>query len=124
MSHSLGVYDMKQFPLTLFSDGQAAVILFFVLSGFVLMYQSLNAQYNSYAFIIRRFFRIYPAFIFSIIFALILKEYFFVQENLNSTSEWFRSIWQHPVDTVLTKQMIDDIIAVNKINALGKFVNM
>ena len=28
------------------------------------------------------------------------------------------------VDTVLTKQMIDDIIAVNKINALGKFVNM
>lgn len=30
----------------------------------------------------------------------------------------------YPVDTVLTKQMIDDIIAVNKINALGKFVNM
>ena len=30
----------------------------------------------------------------------------------------------YPVDTVLTKQIIDDIIAVNKINALGKFVNM
>ena len=30
----------------------------------------------------------------------------------------------YPVDTVLTKQMMDDIIAVNKINALGKFVNM
>lgn len=30
----------------------------------------------------------------------------------------------YPVDTVLTKQMIDDIIAVNKINALGKFVNI
>lgn len=30
----------------------------------------------------------------------------------------------YPVDTVLTKQMIDDIIAVNKINALGKIVGM
>ncbi|MCT7487110.1 acyltransferase family protein [Aliarcobacter cryaerophilus] len=64
MSHSLGVYDMKTFPFTLISDGHAAVILFFVLSGFVLMYQSLNSNYNSYAFVIRRFFRIYPAFIF------------------------------------------------------------
>lgn len=74
MSHSLGVYDIKQFPLTLFSDGHAAVILFFVLSGFVLMYQSLNTQYNSYAFLIRRFFRIYPAFIISILLAYFLKE--------------------------------------------------
>lgn len=30
----------------------------------------------------------------------------------------------YPAGTVLTKQMIDDIIAVNKINALGKIVGM
>lgn len=57
-------------PLHLLWDGEDAVIFFFVLSGFVLSLSYLNGKALSYpSYIIRRFFRLYPALISSILFS-------------------------------------------------------
>jgi peptidoglycan/LPS O-acetylase OafA/YrhL len=50
-------------PLLVFWDGSEAVPMFFVLSGYVLAVQILTNRVHTYAgFVVRRFFRIWPAF--------------------------------------------------------------
>lgn len=55
-------------PWLFFCAGHEAVILFFVLSGFVLTHQLNNYQLCDYhKFVLRRVFRIYPAYYFAIL---------------------------------------------------------
>jgi peptidoglycan/LPS O-acetylase OafA/YrhL len=93
--------SIQNTPLRFFYDGNAAVLLFFVLSGFV-----LNLRYvetGSYpvgwagGFIIRRVFRIYPAFLASMGLALLLRTCFFRPEWTHGFSAWFSAFWQEPL---------------------------
>lgn len=60
-------------PLHFLWDGEDAVIFFFVLSGFVLSLSFLNGKAPPYPhYLIRRFFRLYPALIVSILFSCLI----------------------------------------------------
>jgi peptidoglycan/LPS O-acetylase OafA/YrhL len=93
--------DIQFTPFHFFYDGSAAVLLFFVLSGFV-----LNLKYVSFqtypphwvsAFIIRRIFRIYPAFLIAIILGLTLKEFVYEVSAMAPFSDWFSRFWKNPL---------------------------
>ena len=61
---------LHAWPLQIFWDGSDAVSMFFVLSGYVLAVQMLTNRVHSYVgFVVRRFFRIWPAFIVVILAA-------------------------------------------------------
>jgi len=58
---------------SIFLFGQEAVIIFFLVSGFVIMYSMESARDKSFSsYIGRRFFRIYPIFLLAIVFSYIL----------------------------------------------------
>lgn len=64
---------LKLSPLRVMVNGHAPVILFFVLSGFVLSLPYWNGQQPSYGlFVLRRIFRIYIPYLISVITAVIL----------------------------------------------------
>src|SRR6266404_564785 len=65
-SPAFGWFDRLAFRiLTAFFNGFGAVVIFFVLSGFVLA-RSLDANSNPTRFFRNRFFRLFPAAIFSV----------------------------------------------------------
>ena len=65
----------KYSPIRLFWAGHEAVILFFILSGFVLTIPFLKNNPFSYkGYLVKRIFRIYLASATSIIVAVVLKE--------------------------------------------------
>lgn len=81
-------------------DGTAAVFLFFILSGFVLALPSLGASRRPielFPYIVRRIFRIYPAYIFALFLSMVLMRFVFVQTGLGGLSEWIRSFWANDV---------------------------
>lgn len=78
-------------PFALLVDGKAAILYFFVLSGFVLTLSLRNTELSIpgyWKFIVSRFFRIYPAYLFTLILT------FFVISNVNiRTSTWLDQYW-------------------------------
>jgi peptidoglycan/LPS O-acetylase OafA/YrhL len=90
-------------PLHIIWAGHEAVILFFVLSGFVLSLPFLNQNSFDYRdYIIKRFCRIYIPYIVSIIISGVL--FTLIKDNEpNSFSDWFNMMWSKPItlDTVL-----------------------
>jgi len=82
-------------PLAILFNGNAAVMFFFVLSGFVLSLPFVNTDkpLSLVEFYTKRVFRIYPAFIFAIIFSVMLKEFVFDKTGMASFSEWIRASW-------------------------------
>jgi Predicted acyltransferases len=80
----------------IFWDGNAAVMLFFVLSGYVLSLPYLGNDKNQikvFPFIIKRIFRIYPAYLFSLVLCITLKKFCFEKENLLTLSTWINQLW-------------------------------
>jgi peptidoglycan/LPS O-acetylase OafA/YrhL len=77
---------LRHTPLGFCVDGRAAVLLFFVLSGFVLTWGFSEARDRSrfwmLSFILRRIFRIYPAFLVSTLFAVALRTLVFDAERV------------------------------------------
>lgn len=55
----------------LFSFGQEAVILFFLMSGFVIQYSNIRKRISFKTYFKRRFFRIYPLFIIAILMVFV-----------------------------------------------------
>jgi len=101
LSHALGIFLtnevyvlLKYSPVGVMFDGAAAVDLFFVLSGFVLAkpYFDNEKNMNYLEFIVKRVFRIYPAFWFSLLVALIVRS-LFSQETFVNNSAWSKSLW-------------------------------
>lgn len=80
-------------PLKLFTDGHAAVMLFFVLSGFVLSLAFLNKDKMLYiSYLIKRIFRIYIPYLVAIAIAMVSSVYFF-NNSIKGLSSWFESSW-------------------------------
>jgi peptidoglycan/LPS O-acetylase OafA/YrhL len=82
--------------------GHEAVILFFILSGFVLSLPFLNHQAPKYStFIVKRFFRIYTPYIFTMLLSMTLFLLFknIIDDNFKniSISSWFIEMWSHPI---------------------------
>ena len=80
-------------PLRPFRNADAAVIIFFVLSGYVLAIPYLRGTQLSYpSYVIRRVCRIYIPFAASIVFALLLYS-FASRQQVAGASEWFNTLW-------------------------------
>lgn len=90
--HSLNkpLYILAQFFYKFLTAGRSAVILFFVLSGFVLTVSLLNKKQPYKSFIISRFFRIYPVLFISIILSYVLRLWLGYSDN-PFFSSWYRS---------------------------------
>jgi len=98
---------MSMSPLHLFWDGESAVLFFFVLSGFVLAlpYVSNDEKpLDLLAFYNTRIFRIFPAFIVTILLCIVLKAYVYQSGNLQHYSEWLRKIWSWDFKDIYNKK--------------------
>lgn len=94
-------------PLHLFWGGHEAVILFFVLSGFVLSLPYLNGSKLVYGhYIIKRFFRIYIPYILIIAISISLKSFLYSPDGIVGLSKWFNWMWMLPVDSKMLFNLI------------------
>lgn len=85
-------------PLRLLVQGQAAVIVFFVLSGLVLAFPFVRGSQLPYPrYVIKRVCRIYLPFAVAILFAAVM--YIVVAPSpITPLSEWFNvESWSHPI---------------------------
>jgi peptidoglycan/LPS O-acetylase OafA/YrhL len=82
------------FPIRVATCGPQAVVLFFVLSGFVLSRAIANAHYESYGqYAIKRFFRIWPCFAVAILLSALLSR-LIGHQPVPDASAWFHTIWK------------------------------
>ncbi|PFE06340.1 acyltransferase [Bacillus cereus] len=87
------VYLFKETPLRLFfSSGNESVILFFVLSGFVLYLSIHNEKFHYDTYIIKRICRIYIPYVVAISVAIITKM-LFIRNDMPYISDWFSKSW-------------------------------
>jgi len=85
--------------------GSEAVILFFVLSGFVLSLPAVNGKPQSYStFLIRRIFRIYIPYLAAI--AVSVAGAFWLHGAATTHSRWFSGCWSEPVSWRLVLQYV------------------
>jgi len=107
------MYLLKETPARLiFSSGNESVIIFFVLSGFVL-YKSIQNNYDSYgSFLLKRICRIYISYIVAILIAILcqttMSEY-----GISYLSEWFNRSWT--IESSLSL-IVQHILLVGKYN--------
>lgn len=87
----------------LFVSGHSAVIMFFLLSGFVLTLPFVSGKKIKYGnFIIRRILRIYVPFSFAIILSSLLR--LNVSDVNSHFNPWFDSLWSVPINLPLIVQ--------------------
>lgn len=89
----------------IFLNGFSAVTVFFVLSGLVLGRSLARARssfpLSTFTFIVRRFFRIYPAFFTASLFiAGVILVLDFPMQFSPGVSSWFRHHWSQPITPV------------------------
>lgn len=85
-------------PMHMLWGGHEAVLLFFVLSGFVLSIPFFSEKYFNYKkYIIKRFCRIYIPYIVSIFLSYTLF-YFIKPHYLRGMSDNFNEMWSHSID--------------------------
>jgi peptidoglycan/LPS O-acetylase OafA/YrhL len=83
-------------PLKALVDGHAAVILFFVLSGFVLSIPFLKGKDFAFAsYLTKRVFRIYVPYLVAILFAMYLSV-LLSTGGIEALSSWFNLSWTTP----------------------------
>lgn len=98
-------------PVYFLAGGYGAVIFFFLLSGYVLVYQyEANPDYTYRRFLIQRFFRIYIPYIVSFFLAVIL---FKLNPGNNTGSAWISKMWKEPINFSV---IVDHIILINNFN--------
>lgn len=100
INHPVDLFGVNAKPWLFFNAGPEAVILFFILSGFVLskMLDSMSIRdYKSYIF--RRFFRLYPAYYCAILLSILV----FVSIKplpISGLSQWFNDYAMSDLSTV------------------------
>lgn len=102
-THELGldVNWYKYTPLHIFWAGGEAVILFFILSGFVLFLPFMSKEIVYREYLIKRIFRIYPASIISLLFAITF--YALFKNHMVSTGVlWIDGLWEKNINIIST----------------------
>ncbi|MEW9052631.1 MAG: acyltransferase [Neobacillus sp.] len=100
-------------PFHLFFTGEQPVILFFVLSGFVLSLIYFTGKKISYfSFVIKRFFRLYLPYVVSIIVAILLCLLFSNGGN-QRLGTLFNIVWKDPVNI---GSMLDHFLFIGNYN--------
>jgi peptidoglycan/LPS O-acetylase OafA/YrhL len=109
LSHFIGAFSLpdevsflQNTGFHFFWDGKAAVSYFFVLSGFVLSNAFFKndihfKSLNYFEFILRRFLRIYPVFIFVLLLSWLASRFIFKWYELNNlpeATEWIKLFWR------------------------------
>ncbi|ANE52409.1 acyltransferase family protein [Flavisolibacter tropicus] len=89
------IQAIRKSPIAMLCNASSAVLLFFVLSGFVLALPYINKErpLPLLSFYVKRVSRIYPAFAFSIILALFFQQYLFNAAAMHPFSGWIKSLW-------------------------------
>ena len=85
-------------PMHVFWNGHAAVILFFVLSGFVLSipyYKDTVPKYGNY--LVKRICRLYIPYFLTITVAVLLLNYYNSVHGISNLSKWFNDMWSTKV---------------------------
>lgn len=92
MSHIvMNIFEYS--PLRILVSGTEAVILFFVLSGYVLSLNFYKKRTFSYrVYLTKRIFRIYPAYYFAT-FVGMLGVLLMFKKKITSLSEWYNLLW-------------------------------
>lgn len=84
-------------PLHIFWAGQEAVLVFFVLSGYVLSLPFLAGISTSYlAFLCKRIFRLFPAYLVALLLSAVLLSFVTDSPALSPLSAWYESTWRIP----------------------------
>lgn len=95
-----GIESLVTKALLVLFNGNSAVALFFVISGFVLglsLDRGKGGLISTYtAFVLRRVFRIYPALILSLFFVGALMPWIVSIDKTILGSEWFNSLYRAP----------------------------
>ncbi|GHV45451.1 acyltransferase [Clostridia bacterium] len=90
------VFLMQKTPLRLLCTGHEPVILFFVLSGFVLALPYLSKRAAAYpAFVLKRILRIYALYLVMLAVAVPLRDMLYAG-GIPALSEWFNAGWTSP----------------------------
>jgi len=102
---------IKYTPLYLAITGHEAVVFFFILSGYVLIYRyRSNLTYNYGSFLMQRFFRIYVPYIVSFFIALALLR---LSTPVLPNNDYISGMWHI---TVTFKDVIKHLIAIGNYN--------
>lgn len=102
----------KYSPLHIFWAGHEAVILFFILSGFVLTLPFLNNKpFNYGGYVVKRVFRILPASMISILTAFVLILIMDVHTR-PINSEWISSYW---VNKISLKEFLSELFLIGNV---------
>lgn len=91
------IASLTNTPLHLFWAGSEAVIFFFILSGFVLSLHLSKKGVGIKAFLVKRFFRIYPAYYVAIAIAIGLCLLLRQVGHIQGLSDFFNNIWKGPL---------------------------
>lgn len=89
-----------------------AVDVFFVLSGFCLMYSLDRTDLSVLSisqFVVKRVLRIYPAYLAAMCVAYLGKQLFYEQSSVLAMSPWFHSFW---VDDPTAQDIVDHFVLV------------
>ena len=94
-------------PFHFFYDGFSAVTFFFILSGYVLTLSLKNQSEISIGiFYIKRFFRIMPMYLLTLIISYLCYNYYSVIITEPLSSSWINSFWDKPLSIVnMLKQL-------------------
>lgn len=85
-------------PLHTLWAGKEAVLLFFVLSGFVLMIPFTNNKKPKYSsYLLKRICRIYIPYIVVMFFSVVLAFFFWQHNNLEGMSPLYENRWDHEI---------------------------
>lgn len=86
-------------PLHFFWVGHEPVILFFVLSGFVLTIPYTRTSLPDYkSFFVKRFFRIYMPYVTALLLGAAGNMIFNDHARISGLSDWFNDIWNSPIE--------------------------
>ncbi|WP_171056369.1 acyltransferase family protein [Paenibacillus sinopodophylli] len=97
----LGLLDyplnlLKYTPLHAIWGGHEAVIMFFLLSGFVLSLPFFSNRQQTYTkYVIKRICRIYIPFVIALLIAIVLREVVYVSKLTDLTS-YYNNLWVNP----------------------------
>jgi peptidoglycan/LPS O-acetylase OafA/YrhL len=121
-SHLIGIFNtnskifeiISNSPIHILWDGESAVRLFFLLSGFVLTFPFIKNKdkMNLFSFYKKRIFRIYPVFIVSIIVCIFFKTFLFDPFRMLGFSPWINTFWKWNYIGISYKELLNTFILV------------